>query len=102
MALLEVRLSRGPGHLVCHTENISTSGMLLRGKDDLGPGAAFEFVFTLPDETRPIHGRAEVVRQADPAREDLQGLGARFVAFADNGRERLREFIEQRLQEEIG
>lgn len=94
MAVLDVRLSSGSGHVICHTENVSASGMLLRGAETLVPGTPFDFAFTLPGETRPIRGRAEVVRLADPVRENLRGLGSRFVSFADTGRERLHAFLD--------
>jgi CheY-like chemotaxis protein len=102
MAVLEVRLTSGIGHVICHTENVSASGMLLRGGDDLVPGTNFDFVFSLPSETQPINGQAEVVRLADPVRESLSGMGARFVSFADNGRDRLKAYIETQISRQLG
>jgi PilZ domain len=76
------------------TVNLSRSGVLLRGEQLLTPGTPFDFAFTLPFETRPVEGTAEVVRRADAGREQTLGLGARFVALRNDGATRVQRFVE--------
>lgn len=76
------------------TVNLSRSGVLLQGEQLFAPGTPFDFAFTLPFETRPVEGRAEVVRRADGAREGLQGLGVRFLVLRDDGANRVQRFVE--------
>jgi hypothetical protein len=79
------------------TENISISGMLLRGGHVLGPGARFDFTLGVPGETAPIRGSAEVVRRHPNAGQDETAVGVRFVAFSGDGRERLERYLGRRV-----
>jgi hypothetical protein len=79
--------------LLYQTVNVSRTGVLLRGADLFAPGTVFDFAFRLPSEPRPVEGRAEVVRRADPEREGMTGLGARFVTLQDDGHFRLKQYV---------
>lgn len=95
-ALVEVELEAREGELL-RTENVSASGMLLRGEGRLRPGQRFDFMLCLPDEGETVKGTAEVVRETGQAPDDA-GAGVRFVAFRDSGRERLEAYIGRRLR----
>jgi hypothetical protein len=68
--------------------------VLVQGEQLFAPGTPFEFAFRLPSETRPVEGRAEVVRRADDGRERMRGLGARFLALRDDGGIRVQQYVE--------
>jgi hypothetical protein len=71
---------------------------LLHGTEAFGPGSHFDFVFSLPGEPRPLEGTAEVVRRADLDREEVHGIGVRFVHLRHDGRYRLERFIDSRVK----
>jgi len=75
------------------TVNISRTGMLLRGDDDIDPGTRFSFFFGIPDGRRLVEGTAEVVRKTNPMREGTSGLGVRFIRLAGEGEEQLESFV---------
>jgi hypothetical protein len=93
-ALVQVDVDLNPDNsALCRTDNISRSGMLLRGSDELQPGAHFKFIFVLPGEPEPIKGEAQVVRATDSEREGIAGFGACFVSFQGDGESRLNAFV---------
>jgi hypothetical protein len=81
---------------VFQTVNVSMSGALLQGAKLLPPGNSFEFLFRLPGGGL-VEGTAEVVRQANPMREGVEGIGARFVDFRDHSDELLIKHIERQI-----
>jgi hypothetical protein len=97
-ALVQVDLDRRSGRdaELLRTENVSASGMLLRGARGLGPGTRFEFMLGLPGETAPIRGQAEVVRHA-PELAGEDGFGVRFVGFSGEGQTALERYIARRM-----
>jgi len=86
-----------PQRLMAQIDNISTSGMLVRGIAQLPLGTVVGFELVLPDEARPIRGTAEIMRATDPRREQVHGVGVRFVSFDGSDRLRLEMFIERQL-----
>jgi hypothetical protein len=76
------------------TVNLSRTGVLVQGEQLFAPGTPFDFAFTLPFETRPVEGKAEVVRRVDAGRELMQGLGARFLTLRADGETRVQRFVE--------
>jgi len=86
-----------PQRLMAQIDNISTSGMLVRGIAQLPLGTVVGFEMVLPDEARPIRGTAEIMRATDPRREQVHGVGVRFVSFDGSDRLRLEMFIERQL-----
>ena len=85
------RLTLGEGVEPLEVENLSASGMLVRGRSGLRPGAAFEFALELPDHYEIVRGRAEIVRVARRS----ESFAARFVALAADGATSLRAFVER-------
>lgn len=76
---LEVTLPAGDTQAFCQTENLSESGMLLRGFQHYPLGTQFSFRLQLPGTDRCLTGVAEVTRTTDVGRENIEGFGARFV-----------------------
>ena len=74
----DIEVTENRNRAVFQTVNLSTSGALLQGHEILNPGTDFDFLFRLPGGGL-IDGTAEVVRQTNPAREGVEGVGARFV-----------------------
>ncbi len=98
-ALVQIELGAGSGQEaeLLRTENISISGMLLRGGQALGPGARFDFTLGVPGEGTPIRGSAEVVRRHPTTGNDESAFGVRFIGFSGDGRERLERYLGHRL-----
>ncbi len=80
------------------TENVSGTGMLLEGDEKYPPGTRFEFRFALPGETDLVEGIAEVVRSTAVGVETIDGFGARFLSFKEDGRERIDAYIVAQLE----
>lgn len=90
-----VKVEHGGVSTSCRTEDVSTSGMLLRCARKLSIGSNLSFEISVPNDHSPIRGRATVARSTDPEREDVQGYGAAFESFEDTGRSRLRQLVQQ-------
>ena len=90
---------RGPrSRTLAQTENLSETGMLIRGDSKhYQPGSSIHFELILPGEETPIHGTAEIVRQTEKSREKVDGFGVRFVNLEDGGRQILERFLERSL-----
>lgn len=76
------------------TVNISSSGALLQGSDEIPMGSSFDFLFRLPGGGL-IEGTAEVVRHTNPLREGIEGIGTRFVGFREESEVRLGDYLER-------
>lgn len=77
----------------CQTENLSRSGMLLKGFGHHPVGTTLDFELSIPGDAAPIRGSAEVRRATDTAIERVEGIGAHFVSFATGDRFRLESFL---------
>ncbi len=86
-----------PLRLMAQIDNLSASGMLLRGVTQFPVGTTFEFEMVVPDEPQPIRGSAEITRTTDPRREMVHGVGVRFVSFEGSDRLRLEMFVDRNL-----
>ena len=80
--------------MVCQTENISASGMLLRTEKRYEKGTRLEFEFGLPNDHRPIVGIAEIVRHTMIGRDNVSGVGVRFLSFAGDSQRRFESYID--------
>ncbi len=90
---MEVTIDSARIQRAVQTENISTSGMLLRSQRLFPVGTILPFVLDLPLDPESVRGRAEVVRHAEPDNEGLLGMGVRFVELAGDAGERLGGFV---------
>jgi hypothetical protein len=96
-ARLQLFADGRPLRLMAQIENLSASGMLLRGVTQFPVGTALEFEMVVPDEPKPIRGTAEITRTTNPMREPVQGVGVRFVNFEGSDRLRLEMFVDRNL-----
>jgi hypothetical protein len=79
------------------TENLSASGMLVRCLGQLPVGSTVRFEISVPGQPTPIRGSARVVRTADPEREGVRGIGARFLSFLRTDGDRFRDVLSDQL-----
>jgi len=86
-----------PLRVMAQIENISTSGMLLRGVTQFPPGTTFDFEITLPGEPTPVRGKAEITRTTDVRQEGVEGIGVRFLSFVGADRLRLDRYLTSTL-----
>jgi PilZ domain len=94
MIRLEIKLGGAKDLLLCQTENISASGLLIRSDKRYELGTELDFEFTLPTDHRPVAGVAEIVRFTDLGRE--QGVGLRFLSFSGDSQRRFESFLRSR------
>ncbi len=90
-----VQVGDRPLRAFCQTENLSRSGVLLRGFGHYPKGTPLQFEISIPGEPTPIRGRAEVRRTTDLAAERVEGVGASFVGFEDDDGRRLTAFLDR-------
>lgn len=90
---LKIEITDQSRRALYQTVNISRTGMLLRGDDDLDPGTRFSFFFGIPDGRRLVEGTGEVVRRTNTMREGTSGVGIRFIRIAGEGEEQLESFV---------
>lgn len=83
--------------LMCQTENISRSGLLVRGPTNLQIGTLLDFEFRFPGYANPVRGVAKVTRHTSWPREKVKGFGAVFVSFNNDGREMVEAFIDSQV-----
>jgi hypothetical protein len=92
-----LQLEQRPLRTFCQTENVSESGMLLRGFGHYPPGTVIEFEISIPGQGDPIRGRATIARTTNVKLERLEGVGARFDDFLGADRTRLTEYLNDHL-----
>jgi CheY-like chemotaxis protein len=93
----DIEIKKQRNRAIFQTVNVSVSGVLLQGSDQLTPGETFEFLFRLPGGGL-VEGSAEVVRQTNPLREGVDGIGSRFTTFRENCEERLKAHIGRQME----
>lgn len=96
-ARIMVEIGDRPLRAFCQTENVSRSGMLLRGFGHYPRGTQVEFEISIPGEPAPIRGRALVQRTTDLTAERVEGVGARFVGFEGDDALRLASYLDRHL-----
>lgn len=92
-ARLEILAPGFARRVFCQTVNISLSGMLLRAHHSYPAGTELGFELLLPNRTKPVRGRAQVVRASVQRREPYPGIGVAFAGFDLDGALRLAEFL---------
>jgi uncharacterized protein (TIGR02266 family) len=94
MARMEIRVDDAEEMLICQTENLSASGMLIRTDRRYEKGTKIQFEFNLPNDHRPIVGIAEIMRHTMIGRDKVSGVGVRFLSFAGDSQRRFQSFID--------
>lgn len=98
MVNVEVKIDSNTSLKCFQSDNISESGMLLRGANSIPIGTAVDLEFFLPDEPEPVRGRAMVVRHSGDG--EALGVGLRFVELGRSEILRLRRFVDRTLTDE--
>ncbi len=93
LARLEIKLGGAKDMILCQTENLSDSGMLIKTDKRYDTGTKINFEFTLPEDQRPIVGIAEIVRHTMIGRDRVGGIGVRFLSFAGDSQRRYEAFV---------
>ena len=90
---ITAELGDGKERLLCQTENISSTGMLLHTDRRYPVGTRLSFDCVLP-ESRSL-GVAEVVRYAVPGRDGVGGMALRFLSFSGESHKRLETYLDK-------
>ncbi len=93
VARLTVHLSRRSLWTVGQTENLSASGMLIRGWCHYPSDTPVDFELRLQSDLW-VRGVAAITRSAQAEQEGVAGFAARFIAFERNSQAKLRTFLE--------
>ncbi|MCW8985338.1 MAG: PilZ domain-containing protein [Thermoanaerobaculales bacterium] len=88
-----LHLEQRPLRTFCQTENVSATGMLLRGFGHYPPGTTIDFEINIPGQSDPIRGKATIARTTNVTTERMEGVGARFNDFREGDRARLTEYL---------
>jgi hypothetical protein len=93
---LELWVDRGVERTLTLTENVSPTGLLVRGCGELPIGSRLRFELLLHGAGEPVRGEVEVVRHTDAVREGVEGFGGAIIAFEGDGEGRLARFLRDR------
>ncbi len=96
MAKLEIKFDEDDdaSSVLCQTENISDTGMLVRTARRYKGGTKVQFEFNLPDDQRPVRGIAQIMRHTMVGRDKVGGVGVRFISFAGDSQRRFQTYID--------
>ncbi len=95
LARMEIKLGGAKDMILCQTENLSSSGMLIKTERRYDKGTKIDFEFSLPDDPRPIVGVAEVMRHTMVGRDKVGGIGVRFLSFGGDSQRRFETYLRQ-------
>jgi c-di-GMP-binding flagellar brake protein YcgR len=109
MVQLDATIDDGKMARMYQTQNLSSSGMLLRTQKPLPVGTEVDVQFLFPGDpalsrsSLPggygfVEGRAIVVRHTHPVKEAIVGMGLQFLGLEERGREKLAEFLTVQLR----
>ena len=83
--------------LICMTEDISESGVLLSVNELYPAGTPLEFSLPLPGEPRPLRGTARISRSTHAAWDRAATVAAHFDRFHAHHRARLEGFLQRQV-----
>lgn len=96
MVRLSVQIGGEAAKLMCQTRDLSRTGLLAITDSSFPLGSPVRFTLDLPETADGIRGEAEVVRIAERSRDQVDGLGLRFLKFSADGELRLATFLGKR------
>ena len=99
---LEVEFEDGRRTAMSQTENLSTSGMLVRCRRPYPVDSVLRFELLIPGESTSVAGTGTVVRHTQERRDGQIGVGIRFEELNGEGPERLRQFLEPLINRQGG
>lgn len=88
LARLEIKVGGAKDMMLCQTENVSATGMLIRIDQRYELGTEIHFEINLAGDPRPVSGVAEVVRHTQIGRDDVGGIGVVFRSFTGDSQRR--------------
>jgi c-di-GMP-binding flagellar brake protein YcgR len=105
MVQLAATIDDGKVARMCHTENLSATGMLVRTCAPLPVGTKVDIQFLFRSDPRLledalpggygfVQGEATVVRHTDPVKETSQGMGLQFTRLEEHGKQLLGKFLQ--------
>lgn len=92
-ARIKIYVEGKPIQSFCQTQNLSATGVLVRGFDHYPQGAKIDFEISLPTDTAPIRGSGTISRRTERRTERVEGLGIKFTSFHGTDQRRLAEFL---------
>jgi hypothetical protein len=92
-ARIKIYVKGKPVQSFCQTQNLSATGVLIRGFSHYEPGLDIDFEISLPADTAPIRGSGTISRRTERRAEGIDGLGIKFTSFHGSDRTRLAEFL---------
>ncbi len=90
---LLVEVADGSEEALGAVVNMSAAGLLLETDADLEPGQHVILSIDIENQDEPVSAKAEVVRNADPDRDGVEGIAVRFLSFAGDSRKRLEAIL---------
>ena len=93
LARLEIKLGGAKDMILCQTENLSDSGMLIKTDRRYESGTQIHFEFSLPNDAFPVSGVAEIVRHTMIGRDKVGGVGVRFLSFEGDSKKRFERYL---------
>jgi hypothetical protein len=95
-ARIKIYVKGKPVQSFCQTQNLSASGVLIRGFGHYESGLNIDFEISLPTDTAPIRGSGTITRHAEKRVEGIDGLGIKFTSFHAGDQVRLTSFLASR------
>ncbi len=92
-ARIKIYVKGKPVQSFCQTQNLSASGVLIRGFGHYEAGLNIDFEINLPVDTAPIRGSGTITRHAERRTEGIDGLGIKFTSFHIGDQSRLTGFL---------
>jgi hypothetical protein len=92
-ARIKIYVEGKPVQSFCQTQNLSATGVLIRGFSHYPQGSKIDFEISLPTDTAPIKGSGTISRRAEKRSEKVEGLGIKFTSFHGTDQHRLTDFL---------
>lgn len=92
-ARIKIYVEGKPVQSFCQTQNLSATGVLIRGFGHYPPGSKIDFEISLPTDTAPIRGSGTISRRTERRVERVEGLGIKFTSFHGTDQRRLSDFL---------
>ncbi len=92
-ARIKIYVEGKPVQSFCQTQNLSATGVLIRGFSHYPQGSKIDFEISLPTDSAPIKGSGTISRRTERRLEQVEGLGIKFTSFHGSDQHRLADFL---------
>lgn len=92
-ARIKIYVEGKPVQSFCQTQNLSATGVLIRGFSHYPQGSKIDFEISLPTDSAPIKGSGTISRRTERTSERVEGLGIKFTSFHGTDQHRLADFL---------